>query len=469
MAVSARHYARLGAVQFLYYWGVQKASLSASDEQCLIDAEVLKHGDLAYFQKLLNSIPSKIPEIDSILSTVIHRKIDTVGPVELAILRLGVYEMLSEPDIPLKVVTNECIELSREFGNPDSYKFINGTLDKLAFGEQAPLKHRSDLPKDAPSIGEFNLIERFFSRDLANSADIVAGVGDDCAVIEVPSGKQLLISTDTLLEDIHFPANTEPDNIGYKSLAVSLSDLAAMGARPAYATLNLSMPEYDEKWLEKFSSGFYELASKYRVALIGGDTVQGPLCISVTVYGLTDSGESLMRSGACVGDGIYVTGTLGDAALGLMNARVGLKVSSRDARYLQDKLERPQPRIDAGEALRKHATSAIDISDGLVADLSHILKASNVGATIDLESIPTSNVYRNLMPKIGWDHALAHGDDYELCFTLSQEVAMMHAELKFETGVPISRIGTVVKQPGLVIKNSSGEIYQSKTPGYSHF
>ena len=136
MAVTARHYARLGAVQYLYYWGVQKASLSASDEQCLIDAEVLKHGDLAYLQKLLNSIPSKIPEIDSILSTVIHREINTVGPVELAILRLGVYEMLSEPDIPLKVVTNECIELSKEFGNPDSYKFINGTLDKLAFGEQ---------------------------------------------------------------------------------------------------------------------------------------------------------------------------------------------------------------------------------------------------------------------------------------------------------------------------------------------
>ena len=468
MTVSARHYARLGAVQFLYAWNFQKQSLSGTEDQVLIDSDVLLHGDMRYLQKLLNSIPPRIPEIDAIVSEVIHRKIETIDPVELSILRLGVYELLAESDIPRKVIANECIELSKEFGNPGSYKFINGTLDKLAFGNFSLLKSNQKIDKQSDRR-EFELIEKYFSRSNAKFESVIQGVGDDSAIVEIPASKQLVISTDTLLESVHFSSETAPRDIGYKSLAVSLSDLAAMGAQPEFATLNLSIPKADDRWLKRFSSGFFEIADQYNLALIGGDTVNGPLGITVTVFGSVDEGGCMLRSGARPGDGIFVTGTLGDAALGLLLANDNLGVSDEVSRYLLHRLNRPSPRVDVALGLRRHATSAIDISDGLIADLTHILEQSGVGAEIELERVPLSDAYRQLLTDVGWDHALARGDDYELCVTLPENSEFALVNEKLIEGVKLTRVGIITEQPGLVIKNLLQEPYHPEHSGYSHF
>ncbi len=468
MTVSARHYARLGAVQFLYAWNFQKQSLSGAEDQVLIDSEVLLHGDMRYLQKLLKSIPPRIPEIDAAVSEVIDRKIEAIDPVELSILRLGVYELLAESDIPKKVIANECIELSKEFGNPGSYKFINGTLDKLAFGNSSPLHSGRDSDRDS-APGEFELIEKYFSRSNARFENVVQGIGDDSAVVGIPQGKQLVISTDTLLENVHFSSADAPKDIGYKSLAVSLSDLAAMGAQPEFATLNLSIPKVDDRWLKQFSGGFFEIADQFNVALIGGDTVNGPLAVTVTAFGSVDEGAGVLRSGARPGDGIYVTGTLGDAALGLLLANGGLDVSAENSRYLLHRLNRPYPRVDVALSLCKHATSAIDISDGLVADLTHITEQSGVGAEIELECVPISNAYRLVLGKVGWDHALSGGDDYELCVTVPENSEAHIAKLKWVEGVKLTRVGTITEQSSLVIRDSRQEIYHPEHSGYSHF
>lgn len=469
MTVSARHFARLGAVQFLYAWNIQQQSLGDTEDQVLIDSDVLLHGDMKYLQKLLNAIPPRLPEVDAILSDVIHRKLELIDPVELAILRLGVYELLAEPQIPKKVIANECIELSKEFGNPGGYKFINGTLDKLAFqdpdeSQSEPLSSSAD-----PRNREFELIDKYFTKDYDEFDSVVQGIGDDCAILGFRKGKQLVVSTDTLLESVHFPVGTAPRDIGYKSLAVSLSDHAAMGAQPEFATLNLSIPKVDDLWLEQFSAGFFEMADQYKVALIGGDTVRGPLGIIVTVFGSVDEEAGLLRTGARPGDGIYVTGTLGDAALALLLIDNGLETSDNDARYLKQRLHRPSPRVNVAQRLRGHVTSAIDISDGLMADLTHILEKSGVGAEIELERVPLSNAYRQVLHAVGWDYALTYGDDYELCLTIPEEAESgLVGRLKHE-GIEITRIGRITEGSDLVITDSSQEYYRPARFGYSHF
>ncbi len=466
MTVSARHYARLGAVQYLYSWSLEKQSIDRVDEQVLIDANVLTQGDLAYFQKLMRSIPPRVSQIDELITQVINRRIDVIDPVELAILRLGVYELIYEYDVPLKVITNECIELSREFGNPASYKFINGTLDKIAFGKKAPLQSALGKKYKSSNRSEFELIESYFANRQQQVESVVTGIGDDCAVVDIPAGQQLLITTDTLLESVHFPAGTNARNVGHKALAVSLSDLAAKGAQPVYATLNLSLPTYDKLWLAQFSRGLFDLSDRFDVALIGGDTVCGPLAISMTAFGLATANPCPLRSGACPGDGIYVTGTLGDAALGLVASRLGHSLDAKETEYIEQRLERPEPRLDAGRAVARLASSSIDISDGLIGDLSHILDASGVGASLELDRIPLSPVYQKLLADVGWDFALTHGDDYEICFTASDELP---AKVIESAQVPISRIGTVKESQGIEIKKPDGRLYQIEVPGYSHF
>ena len=465
MTVSARHYARLGAVQYLYSWSVQNQS-DRVDDQFLIDSNVLLQGDLAYFQKLLRSIVPRVAEIDKCISSAISRKIDAIDPVELAILRLGVYELLFEYDVPLKVITNECIELTREFGNAVSYKFINATLDQLAFGEDLRLRFISGRQYKASDSGEFELIDSYFANRQPADASVLTGIGDDCAIVDIPADQQLLVTTDTLVENVHFLANTHARDVGHKALAVSLSDLAAKGARPIYATLNLSLPDYDKLWLAQFSRGLFDLATRYSVALIGGDTVRGPLSISITAFGVAGAGESPLRSGARPGDGIYITGTLGDAALGLVASRLGQLLDEHDSEHVQKRLDRPDPRVAAGQAIAPIATSSIDLSDGLIADLTHILDASGVGATIELEQIPLSPVYEKLVEKIGWDYALAWGDDYELCFTASSDLP---AEVIEKAQVPLHRIGTINEQKGIQIRKSDGKKYVIEATGYVHF
>ena len=277
----------------------------------------------------------------------------------------------------------------------------------------------------------------------------------------------LVVTTDVLVEGVHFAPDTDAEAIGYKALAVNLSDLAAMGAEPAWASLNLSLPNADDAWLSKFSGGFSALAREFGVALIGGDTVSGPLVIGVQLIGYVVAGRALRRDGANIGDRIYITGTLGDAALGLMDRRGGLALADSDRAYVQQRLERPTPRVGCGLAIRGLASAAIDVSDGLVADLGHVLRASGVGARVELSQLPLSAAYRRCNP--GWAPALSHGDDYELCFTAPGEHDQAVRRALDDQSVSCAVIGVVDRDPGLRLIATSGAVYGHSATGYQHF
>lgn len=268
--------------------------------------------------------------------------------------------------------------------------------------------------------GEFDLIARYFNRQRVSRHDVPLGIGDDCALLSVAEKQWVAVSSDTLVSGIHFLPDIDPADLGYKSLSVNLSDLAAMGADPAWVSLALTLPALDEPWLQAFSDALFEQLDDYGMQLIGGDTTRGPLCMTYTVQGLVPAGQALQRNGARVGDGIYVTGTLGDSAAGLALLQQRLTVTDEaDRRYLCARHLRPQPRVLQGLALRGLASAAIDISDGLLADLGHLLKASGCGANLYLDTLPLSAAllrHVDADTRQGW--ALAGGEDYELCFTV---------------------------------------------------
>ena len=265
-------------------------------------------------------------------------------------------------------------------------------------------------------LSEFELIEQFFTRGKTTHSATRLGIGDDCALLKPPDGAELAVTTDTLVEGIHFPRDVDPEDLGYKSLGVNLSDLSAMGAEPMWATLALTLPKADKVWLKKFCKGFFALAEKYSVELVGGDTTRGALTITVQAMGTVPAGGALLRSAARPGDRIYVTGFLGDAGLALQ--RLSAVDGSADSVAL-GRLHRPEPRIDAGLKLRGLANSCIDISDGLAADLNHILQSSNVGASLDYLKLPMSQeVGQHVHDKGDYRLPLCAGDDYELCFTI---------------------------------------------------
>lgn len=313
-------------------------------------------------------------------------------------------------------------------------------------------------------MSEFDLIHKYFTHPTL-SAEL--GVGDDAALLRVADGKELAISTDMLVSGTHFFPDADPFQLGHKTLAVNLSDLAAMGAVPRWATLSLSLPNIDEAWLEKFSAGFFALADDNGVELIGGDTTRGPLNLCVTIMGEVPRGKALRRDGAKVGDDIWVSGKLGQAALGLANLQGKFKFYGEVRDECLKALHQPQPRVSLGLALRGIANSAIDISDGLLADLGHILERSNVGAEIEIEALPIVNdgVEKNVAQRC----ALAGGDDYELCFTAPEsqrDVLMALAEqLKF----PLTRIGHIKAALGCVVRDSEGKTIQIEKGGYDHF
>lgn len=270
---------------------------------------------------------------------------------------------------------------------------------------------------------EFSVIDNYFKSRSYQRKDVLLGIGDDCAITQMPQGQALATTTDTLLSGVHFLADTPAHAIAQKAVAVNLSDLAAMGAEPAWLSLSLSLPAYDEQWLEEFSRGLQELTEYYSIELIGGDTVQGPLAITITAQGFVPAEQALSRAKAKPGDFVYVTGSLGDAGLGLdilLNKARATEPAHEE--YLLKRLHYPTPRLLAGTSLRRIASSCIDISDGLVSDIGHILKASGCGACIHLDKLPlspalTSSVDRDTALR----YALSAGDDYELLFTVSQE------------------------------------------------
>lgn len=315
-------------------------------------------------------------------------------------------------------------------------------------------------------MSEFDLIRRIQSR-VKPRADVVLGIGDDAALLQVAQGQQLVVSTDTLVAGVHFPDDSAPADIGWKALAVNLSDLAAMAATPAWCTLALTLPATDEAWLDAFLDGFLELAEQHDVQLVGGDTTRGPLSITVTVHGLAPEGQALRRSAARAGDEIWVTGTLGDAAGGLRQWQAK-KLQSAKLRY---RLDRPTPRIDAGIALRQLAHAAIDISDGLAADLGHILESSGVGAEIDLGRVPTSATLSQhfALESERWRLQLAGGDDYELCFTAPAAEALAIEQAMAACDTTATVIGLVTSGRELIFRTPDGEAYSLPSAGYDHF
>ena len=316
-------------------------------------------------------------------------------------------------------------------------------------------------------MNEFELIRTFFMRQPVSRADVAAGIGDDAALLRPPAGQLLAVTSDLLVSGVHFLPDIEPRSLGHKALAVNLSDLAAMGAEPAWFLLNLVLPEVDAHWLERFCGGMFDLARAYNVQLVGGDTSCGPLAIGIEAHGFVPESAALRRSGAKTGDRIYVTGTLGDAAVALRHRLGKQRLSEDDFTAVVERLDRPIPRVREGMALRGLARSAIDISDGLVADLGHILELSHVGARIFLDKIPVSPVCRAHIKKFGWEVALAMGDDYELCFTVPPQNIGALEQLQFACG--LHYIGEIEAEPGLRIVDESGGPYRPTFTGHDHF
>ncbi|ATM06910.1 MULTISPECIES: thiamine-phosphate kinase [Raoultella] len=321
------------------------------------------------------------------------------------------------------------------------------------------------------ACGEFSLIARYFDRVKSMRLDVETGIGDDCALLNIPEKKTLAISTDTLVAGNHFLPDIDPADLAYKALAVNLSDLAAMGAEPAWLTLALTLPEADEAWLAAFSDSLFMQLNYYDMQLIGGDTTRGPLSMTLGIHGFVPPGRALKRSGAKPGDWIYVTGTPGDSAAGLAILQDRLVVeSAADADYLLARHLRPMPRVLQGQALRDLASSAIDLSDGLISDLGHILKASGCGARIDLDAMPLSDaLLRHAEREQALRWALSGGEDYELCFTVPELNRGALDVAIGQLGARFTCIGQISAEADGLQLMQSGKPVQLDLQGYDHF
>lgn len=323
-----------------------------------------------------------------------------------------------------------------------------------------------DIVTESPrGAAEFELIDRI-RRRAATRTDVVLGIGDDAALLRVPADRLLVVATDTLNGGVHFPADTAAADIGWKALAVNLSDLAAMGAQPAWCTLSLSMPGGDGAWVDGFLDGFLELASQHDVALVSGDTTRGPLSVCVAIHGFVAEGRALRRDGARAGDDVWITGTLGDAAAALSQWRAGGAADPA----LRARLDRPTPRVAAGLALAGIAHACIDVSDGLLADICHLCTASGVGAEIEVDALPASGALRSTFTAETQRMLQATGgDDYELCFTAAAGSRDAIVVIVQETQVAISRIGRIVPGHGVRALCADGSEWTPPRAGYAHF
>jgi thiamine-monophosphate kinase len=325
------------------------------------------------------------------------------------------------------------------------------------------------------SLGEFTLIERYFGRpaeaSLQSRGDVLLGIGDDAAVLDVPSGRQLVAALDTLVEGRHFPVGSAPRSIGHRALAVNLSDLAAMGAEPAWFLLALTLPAADESFLGPFARGMLELAAVHGVALVGGDTTAGPLSISVQALGFIEPGRALRRAGGAPGDLLYVSGTPGDSTAGLqlaMQVDAGAGLNSTQRQYLLDRFHFPEPRVALGRALRGIASACIDVSDGLAADAGKLAAASGCGVTLQVERLPLSASLRALAGADAARHALGGGEDYELCFTVPPAQVPALEAAADNVKCPVTCIGKLDANGGVTV-SEYGNRWDFDARGFDHF
>ncbi|MCC6868488.1 MAG: thiamine-phosphate kinase [Burkholderiales bacterium] len=346
-------------------------------------------------------------------------------------------------------------------------------------------------PATAPARSEFALIERYFRRPVHDAA-VRLGIGDDAAIVAPAAGSELVLAVDMLVEGRHFLSGADPELLGHKALAVNLSDLAAMGARPRWALLGCALPDASEAWLAAFTRGLFALADRYDVTLVGGDTTRGPRNLCVTVVGELPAGTAITRAGAKAGDDVWVSGTLGDAMLALAAIEGRAALSAASLASLRVRLERPEPRVALGIALRGVASAALDVSDGLTGDLRHILDASRVGATLDLTAIPRSAPLAALFEgaarsadddrtasgrppghrsprELALACLLAGGDDYELCFTAAPARRDDVLRAAGAVGIQVARIGTVTGEAGLRVRDAAGALLAALPSAFDHF
>ncbi len=316
------------------------------------------------------------------------------------------------------------------------------------------------------SLGEFDLIAKYFTRPVRWAG---LGIGDDCALLHPTPGMQLAVSSDMLVEGRHFLSTVAPDRLGHKALAVNLSDLAACGATPRAFTLALSLPRADETFLAGFAHGLFALAETHGIELVGGDTTQGPLNICITVFGELPTGQALLRSGAQPGDELYVSGCVGDARLALEVFRGQLSLDANAFESVRRAMECPQPRVALGQALRGLASSAIDVSDGLLGDLGHVLRRSGVAAVVDADAVPRSAVLR--AQTLAWQRecTLAGGDDYELLFTAAAQHAEPVQQAARRAGVAVTRIGRIEAGSGVRLVDGQGRAVEQRFASFDHF
>lgn len=316
------------------------------------------------------------------------------------------------------------------------------------------------------SLSEFDIIQRYFRPLGGRRTETRVGIGDDAAVLVPPAGQELVLAMDTLVAGVHFPDDAPAAAVGHKSLAVNLSDLAAMGAEPLGALLSLTLPAFDDHWLAGFAEGFGALAGQHGVDLLGGDTTRGPLAVTVQVIGTVPAGEALRRNGARAGDLVVVSGSLGDAALGLERWRAGVPASDALVR----RLHYPEPQLVLGALLRGRAHACIDISDGLVADLGHILEASGVGARLDADAVPLSDAFRAACPAAQQRaYSLAWGDDYQLCACLPAGQLEPSRVEAGRAGIRLTVVGSVHAGSGVLVADRGGQPVVLAAPGYQHF
>jgi len=315
---------------------------------------------------------------------------------------------------------------------------------------------------------EFELIARFFTRPARTA---VLGVGDDAALVRVPSELALAVTTDLMVEGTHFLPDRDPEQLGHKALAVNLSDLAAMGADPRWATLSLVLPAADESWLERFARGFFDLAGRYGVELVGGDTTRGPRTVSVTALGTVPAGLALRRDGARAGEDVWLSGSTGDAALALAHLRGRVRLGDAAERHCFARLDAPLPLVELGRRLRGVATSAIDVSDGLVADLGHIVERSALGAEVWLDALPRSRALAECADaELVRECVLGGGDDYELLFTAPADRRAALESIAVQVGRPLTRIGrTVAGAPKVTVLDGAGRPVATGAGGFDHF
>ncbi len=394
-----------------------------------LEGEKAADADASYLRALLHGVIGDLEQIDRQLRPLLDRQPESLGAVELALLRIGAWELREQSDVSARVIIAQAVRLAGIFGATDSHKYVNAVLDRLADAL------RKDERPPAP-LSEFEIIRRYFAPLQPATDWLAAGIGEDCAVLEPPPGEQLAISTDALLEGVHFPPGASAEDVAQRALRVALSDLAACGARGLGFSLALSLPAVDEQWLEQFAAGLGAAAQEFQVVLLGGNLVQGPLSLNLHVLGATPAGTALRRNGARVGDQLYVSGQLGAAALALavLQKRIPAPAGETGEDCLQ-RYWRPSPRLALGRALQGVASAAIDISDGLLADAGHLAAASGVRILIDAGRLPLHPALEPLESDQALRWALGGGDDYELCFSVPP-AAEEHRTVNIAAGKP---------------------------------